>query len=76
MNLKVNIGCILREKPLAMYIFSKDDQQVETLIENVSSGGTCVNDALMHVTREQDFFYVKTHLLPLRQLEDLHCFKF
>ena len=56
MNLKVNIGCILREKPLAMYIFSKDDQQVETLIENVSSGGTCVNDALMHVTRELDFF--------------------
>ncbi|KAI4456560.1 aldehyde dehydrogenase [Holotrichia oblita] len=39
-----------REKPLAFYIFSKNKSQVDTLLENTTSGGVCVNDTLMHLT--------------------------
>ncbi|KAK7861769.1 hypothetical protein R5R35_010788 [Gryllus longicercus] len=38
-----------REKPLAFYIFSDNSQRRKLLIENVSSGGICCNDTLMHV---------------------------
>ena len=43
---------INREKPLALYIFSKDEQQVQTILDNTTSGGTCVNDAISQVTCE------------------------
>lgn len=39
----------LNKNPLAMYIFSKDDDFVEKIISNVNSGGVCVNDTLMHM---------------------------
>ncbi|MBL7671036.1 MAG: aldehyde dehydrogenase family protein [Bdellovibrionaceae bacterium] len=38
-----------REKPLALYIFSKDKVTQRRLIESTSSGGVVVNDVLVHL---------------------------
>ena len=35
--------------PLALYIFSEDDEFIERLIMNLPHGGTCVNDVVMHI---------------------------
>lgn len=35
--------------PLACYIFTEDNNFSETLIENFSFGGGCINDVLMHL---------------------------
>lgn len=37
-----------RERPLALYIFSKDKEVVEQVLRETSSGGACINDCLMH----------------------------
>lgn len=39
-----------RDKPLAMYIFSKDKRTVNRFLTETSSGGVCVNDTLMHLS--------------------------
>lgn len=39
-----------REKPLALYIFSKDSDFVDSILTMTSSGGATVNDTLMHVS--------------------------
>ncbi|CAJ1065966.1 aldehyde dehydrogenase%2C dimeric NADP-preferring-like isoform X1 [Xyrichtys novacula] len=39
-----------REKPLALYIFSKDKKAAKRMIEETTSGGVTVNDVLMHYT--------------------------
>jgi len=38
-----------RPKPLAFYVFSRDQQQVEFLLKNTSAGGVTINDCLLHV---------------------------
>lgn len=38
-----------KEKPLALYIFSRDKTYTERIIQNTSAGGTCINDALVHI---------------------------
>ena len=38
-----------REKPLALYIFSKNSANVDKIIDSTSSGGVCVNDAVTHL---------------------------
>ena len=38
-----------RPKPLALYIYSNDDETVETVIQNTSSGGVTVNHVIYHV---------------------------
>lgn len=38
-----------RPKPLALYIFSKDKQKQQQVLEQTSSGGVCINDTVMHV---------------------------
>jgi len=38
------------EKPLAMYIFSKNKATVKKILSSTSSGGVTVNDTLMHQT--------------------------
>ncbi|XP_066153085.1 aldehyde dehydrogenase, dimeric NADP-preferring-like [Euwallacea fornicatus] len=38
-----------REKPLAMYIFTKDRKTKNYFLRNTSSGGVCINDTLMHL---------------------------
>lgn len=35
--------------PLAMYIFSEDEEFTDNLIDNLPHGGTCVNDVIMHI---------------------------
>ncbi|XP_076659455.1 aldehyde dehydrogenase type III isoform X3 [Halictus rubicundus] len=37
-----------REKPLSLYIFSSDEQTISLLLDNTSSGSTCINDTMMH----------------------------
>jgi aldehyde dehydrogenase (NAD+) len=38
-----------RPKPLALYIFSKDEQKQQQVLQETSSGGVCINDTVMHV---------------------------
>ncbi|MDX1548566.1 MAG: aldehyde dehydrogenase family protein [Rhodothermales bacterium] len=37
-----------RPNPLALYIFSQDDDAVEHILQETTAGGTCVNDTLLH----------------------------
>lgn len=49
-NLREAIAFInARPKPLALYIFTKNDKKVDRVIAETSSGGVCVNDTLMHI---------------------------
>ncbi len=36
-------------KPLALYLFSRDKNKQEQVLNNTSSGGVCLNDTIMHV---------------------------
>ncbi|MNM90954.1 Aldehyde dehydrogenase [compost metagenome] len=38
------------EKPLALYIFSNNKSNIQYILKQVSSGGACVNDVLIHVS--------------------------
>ncbi|MDX2002566.1 MAG: aldehyde dehydrogenase family protein [Chitinophagales bacterium] len=38
-----------KEKPLALYIFSTRNSNIEKIINNTTAGGTTVNDTLLHV---------------------------
>lgn len=40
-----------RPRPLALYPFSNDKQQIQTLLDRVMSGGVSVNDGLFHVAQ-------------------------
>lgn len=40
----------LRERPLALYIFSDESSVVKTVLERTSSGGFCSNDGIVHMT--------------------------
>nr|WP_121270014.1 aldehyde dehydrogenase family protein [Pedobacter schmidteae] len=42
----VNTG----SKPLALYIFSEDRQNIHHILKNTSAGGSCVNDVLIHIS--------------------------
>jgi len=37
-----------KPNPLALYIFSRDDQHIERTLAETTAGGTCVNDTLLH----------------------------
>lgn len=37
-----------REKPLALYVFSKSQKNIDTVLNNTSAGGTCINETLLH----------------------------
>lgn len=39
-----------RPKPLALYVFAEDDDAVERVLGETSSGGACVNHTLLHIT--------------------------
>lgn len=41
-----------REKPLALYYFSESKQNIHHVLKNTSSGGTCINDTIMHIANE------------------------
>lgn len=38
------------DKPLAMYIFSEDKDHIDRLTYDLSSGGVCINDTIMHLS--------------------------
>ncbi|MEM9894007.1 MAG: aldehyde dehydrogenase family protein [Actinomycetota bacterium] len=38
-----------REKPLALYVFSDNDDVTDRLIDRTTAGGTCVNHVLQHL---------------------------
>ncbi|HSA59394.1 MAG TPA: aldehyde dehydrogenase family protein [bacterium] len=38
-----------KDKPLALYIFSKDRRHVEEILNNTTAGGTCVNNLAIHL---------------------------
>ena len=38
-----------KEKPLALYIFSKSEAYINRVLANTSAGGTTVNDAMVHI---------------------------
>ncbi len=38
-----------RPKPLALYVFSRDDDTVETVVDRTSSGGVGINNTLLHI---------------------------
>jgi len=40
------------EKPLASYCFADDKKVIEKWVQNVSSGGMCINDTIMHISNE------------------------
>ncbi len=39
-----------REKPLACYVFTKDEKIARHIIKSISYGGGCVNDVVLHVS--------------------------
>ncbi len=38
-----------RPKPLALYVFSNNQKNINKILKETSSGGVCVNDTLMHI---------------------------
>lgn len=42
-----------KPKPLALYIFSNSREFADLFINNLSFGGGCVNDVIMHVSNEE-----------------------
>lgn len=40
-----------KEKPLALYIFSKKEKNINFLLNNTSAGGTCINETILHITQ-------------------------
>jgi len=38
-----------RPKPLALYMFSKNDQKIQRVLQETSAGGVTINDTLMHI---------------------------
>ena len=40
------------EKPLSLYIFSKNRKEIRSVLEQVSFGGGCVNETIMHIGNE------------------------
>ncbi len=39
-----------RPRPLALYLFSRDEANQKRVIHETSSGGVCVNDTILHIT--------------------------
>lgn len=39
-----------KEKPLALYIFSKKEKNIKYIMNNSSAGGTCINETLLHIS--------------------------
>lgn len=45
-----------RQKPLALYIFSENRRNINSIVERISFGGGCINDVVIHLaTSEMGF---------------------
>jgi len=40
-----------KPKPLALYIFSKNQQNIDRVLNGASSGGACINDTVVHFSQ-------------------------
>ena len=40
------------DRPLALYVFDRDNRRVDDLLQRTHAGGVCVNDTLLHVAEE------------------------
>lgn len=40
----------LRDKPLALYVFSQSSKNTDFILNTTSSGGVCINDCVLHYT--------------------------
>ncbi len=38
-----------RPKPLALYVFTQDDENQRYLLQNIPAGGACVNETILHL---------------------------
>lgn len=38
------------EKPLAAYLFTRDEKKIQRFLNETSSGGVTINDVIMHLT--------------------------
>jgi aldehyde dehydrogenase (NAD+) len=39
-----------RDKPLALYVFTGEDDQAQAVVDRTSSGGVCINHTLLHIS--------------------------
>jgi aldehyde dehydrogenase (NAD+) len=39
-----------KSKPLALYLFSQNRNNIKQVLKNTSSGGACINDVLIHIS--------------------------
>lgn len=37
-----------RDKPLALYVFSENEDRIDSVLANTTAGGTCVNNTVIH----------------------------
>ncbi|PSK99216.1 aldehyde dehydrogenase (NAD+) [Cecembia rubra] len=42
-----------KPKPLALYVFSKDEKQIQEVFKNTSSGGVVANDCVLHFLQNE-----------------------
>lgn len=40
-----------KERPLALYVFSNKNKNIEKIMNETTAGGTCINDTIMHVSQ-------------------------
>lgn len=61
-NLKEAIDQINQnETPLALYIFSENSQNIQTILDSTQSGGVCINDTISHILNPELPFGGKGH---------------
>lgn len=48
-------GLKLKDKPLAFYLFTQDKALGEKIMHELSFGGGCINDTIMHLTADMPF---------------------
>jgi len=41
--------CRLPPHPLALYIFSSKQSEIDEILANTNSGGVCINDVILHI---------------------------
>lgn len=40
-----------KERPLALYIFSKKNKNIDYIMQHTTAGGTCINETILHITQ-------------------------
>ena len=53
-----------REKPLALYVFSRNQKVVDHVLNKTTSGSVCANDVMIQSTRKSEFWWVLSQPFP------------